>query len=44
MDVSRIARTYGGGGHTQAAGFTTAIPYPELVEGLRKQVHEQLAG
>ena len=43
MDVSRIARAYGGGGHTQAAGFTTDIPYPELVEGLRKQVCEQLA-
>ena len=42
LDVSRIARTYGGGGHTQAAGFTTDIPYPELVEGLRKQVREQL--
>jgi phosphoesterase RecJ-like protein len=42
MDVSRIARSYGGGGHTQAAGFTTDIPYPELVEALRKQVHEQL--
>jgi bifunctional oligoribonuclease and PAP phosphatase NrnA len=42
MDVSRIARAYGGGGHTQAAGFTTDIPYPELVEALRKQVHDQL--
>ena len=36
--MSRIARTYGGGGHTQAAGFSTDIPYPELVEGLRRQV------
>ena len=30
-------------GHTQAAGFTTDMPYPELVEGLRVQVNEQLA-
>ena len=44
LDVSRIARKYGGGGHTQAAGFTTDIPYPELVEGLREQVREQLPG
>ena len=44
VDVSRIARAYGGGGHTQAAGFSTDIPYPELVEGLRVQVDEQLAG
>ncbi len=43
VDVSRIARTYGGGGHTQAAGFSTDIPYPELVEGLRRQVAEQIA-
>jgi phosphoesterase RecJ-like protein len=44
VDVSRIARAYGGGGHTQAAGFTTEMPYPELVEGLRAQVAEQLHG
>ncbi len=42
MDVSRIARAYGGGGHTQAAGFTTETPYPELIEGLRKLVGEQV--
>ena len=33
---------YGGGGHTQAAGFTTETPYPELIEGLRKLVGEQV--
>ena len=42
VDVSRIARTFGGGGHPQAAGFSTATPYPELVESLRAQVAEQL--
>jgi bifunctional oligoribonuclease and PAP phosphatase NrnA len=41
IDVSRIAREFGGGGHPQAAGFTTALPYPELVEKLRGHVREQ---
>ena len=43
VDVSRVARGFGGGGHPQAAGFSTAVPYPELVERLREQVREQLA-
>ena len=43
VDVSRLARTFGGGGHPQAAGFSTAVPYTELVERLREQVREQLA-
>jgi phosphoesterase RecJ-like protein len=42
VDVSSIARAYGGGGHTQAAGFTTEAPYPQLVEELRRRVEEQL--
>jgi bifunctional oligoribonuclease and PAP phosphatase NrnA len=42
VDVSRIARDLGGGGHPQAAGFTTELPYPELVEELRAQVGRQL--
>jgi bifunctional oligoribonuclease and PAP phosphatase NrnA len=42
VDVSQIARTMGGGGHTQAAGFTTQLPYDELVEQLRAEVHRQL--
>jgi bifunctional oligoribonuclease and PAP phosphatase NrnA len=43
VDVSRVARTFGGGGHPQAAGFSTAVPYPELVDQLRRHVREQLA-
>ncbi len=43
IDVSRLAREFGGGGHPQAAGFSTAVPYAELVERLREQVREQLA-
>ena len=42
VDVSRIARSFGGGGHPQAAGFSTATPYRELVDQLRAQVREQL--
>ena len=42
VDVSRIAREFGGGGHPQAAGFSTAVPYPELVEQLRGHVRDQL--
>ncbi|MEA2406595.1 MAG: bifunctional oligoribonuclease and phosphatase NrnA [Thermoleophilaceae bacterium] len=44
VDVSRIAREFGGGGHPQAAGFSTAVPYPELVSQLRAHVREQLSG
>jgi phosphoesterase RecJ-like protein len=44
VDVSRVARAFGGGGHPQAAGFSTAVPYPELVSQLRAHVREQLSG
>ena len=44
VDVSRVARRFGGGGHPQAAGFSTAVPYPELVSQLRGHVREQLSG
>ena len=42
VDVSRIARRYGGGGHQRAAGFTTSCDLPALVEGLRAEIREQL--
>jgi bifunctional oligoribonuclease and PAP phosphatase NrnA len=42
VDVSRIARTHGGGGHRQAAGFSTELPVEELIERLRAEVGEQL--
>ena len=44
VDVSRIAREMGGGGHPQAAGFSTALPYAELVQKLREEVGAQLSG
>jgi bifunctional oligoribonuclease and PAP phosphatase NrnA len=42
VDVSAIARAQGGGGHRQAAGFSTALPWEELVAFLRAQVAAQL--
>jgi len=43
VDVSRIARARGGGGHRQAAGFSTAMPWEELVAFLRSEVAAQLS-
>jgi bifunctional oligoribonuclease and PAP phosphatase NrnA len=42
VDVSRIARAHGGGGHRRAAGFSTQAAVPELVDVLRREVAEQL--
>jgi phosphoesterase RecJ-like protein len=42
VDVSIVARAMGGGGHPQAAGLTTELPYDQLVERLRQEVHRQL--
>lgn len=41
VDVSVIARSLGGGGHRQAAGFTTQLAPEELVSTLREQVATQ---
>ncbi len=38
VDVSAIARKYGGGGHARAAGFSTDLGYDELVEKLRGEL------
>ena len=43
VDVSAIARAQGGGGHRQAAGFTTELGDDELVAFLREQIAAQLA-
>jgi phosphoesterase RecJ-like protein len=42
VDVSAIARTQGGGGHRQAAGFTTSLSREELVAFLREEIASQL--
>jgi bifunctional oligoribonuclease and PAP phosphatase NrnA len=43
VDVSAIARAAGGGGHRAAAGFTTTLPWDELVAFLREQLAAQLS-
>jgi phosphoesterase RecJ-like protein len=35
LDVSAIARRFGGGGHRQAAGFSTDLPLEEIVQQIR---------
>ena len=42
IDVSRIARAQGGGGHRGAAGFSTALSWDELVSFLRGEIASQL--
>ena len=42
VDVSAIARAQGGGGHRQAAGFTTGLSLDDLVSFLRDQLAAQL--
>jgi phosphoesterase RecJ-like protein len=42
VDVSVIARAMGGGGHRRAAGFSTELDFPQLVEFLRREVGQQL--
>lgn len=41
IDVSRMARAAGGGGHPQAAGFSTSLDEPGLVAFLRQQFAAQ---
>jgi bifunctional oligoribonuclease and PAP phosphatase NrnA len=41
IDVSRIARAQGGGGHRQAAGFTTDLAPADLVAFLRAELAAQ---
>jgi phosphoesterase RecJ-like protein len=36
LDVSAIARRFGGGGHPQAAGFSTDLPLEQIVEQIRE--------
>jgi phosphoesterase RecJ-like protein len=44
VDVSAIARAQGGGGHRQAAGFSTSMNWDQVVAFLREEVALQLAG
>lgn len=38
FDCSRIARSYGGGGHAQASGFRMAIDHPQALRIMRTEV------
>ena len=38
VDVSAIARAFGGGGHRRAAGFTSELSTAELIDAIRAQV------
>ncbi|HEV2724387.1 MAG TPA: bifunctional oligoribonuclease/PAP phosphatase NrnA [Thermoleophilaceae bacterium] len=42
VDVSRIARALGGGGHRQAAGFSTRLAPDEIIATVREHVAQQL--
>ncbi len=42
VDVSRIARGLGGGGHRQAAGASSELPLDELFATIRQGIQEQL--
>jgi phosphoesterase RecJ-like protein len=42
VDVSRIARGLGGGGHRQAAGASSELAFDDLMATIRKGIQEQL--
>jgi phosphoesterase RecJ-like protein len=44
LDVSVIARRFGGGGHRQAAGFSSDLPLEKIVEQIREGFLAQRAG
>jgi bifunctional oligoribonuclease and PAP phosphatase NrnA len=44
IDVSRIARAQGGGGHRRAAGFSTTLEVEELIAFLRAEIAAQRRG
>jgi phosphoesterase RecJ-like protein len=43
VDVSAIARAHGGGGHRRAAGFSTDLPYDEVLAFLAAEIETQLS-
>jgi len=42
VDVSAIARAHGGGGHRRAAGFSTDLPYAQVLEFLAGEIETLL--
>lgn len=43
VDVSMIARGFGGGGHRRAAGATTQMSYEDAIEFIREGIRAQLS-
>ncbi len=43
LDVSAIARAFGGGGHRQAAGFSTELSVDEIIDLIRQGFQAQRA-
>ncbi|MFW5690081.1 MAG: DHH family phosphoesterase [Spirochaetota bacterium] len=43
IDVSEIAKRFGGGGHKRAAGFTTRLPLEEAVDRVRAELESAVA-
>jgi len=43
IDVSAIARKSGGGGHRQAAGFSSDLPIEEIAEFIRREFADAAA-
>jgi phosphoesterase RecJ-like protein len=41
IDVSAIARSQGGGGHVRAAGFSTDLPYEDVLAFLCDEIGSQ---
>ena len=44
VDVSEIARKSGGGGHPQAAGFSSEAPLEEIIDFIRREYLAQVNG
>ena len=42
VDVSKIAESYGGGGHIRAAGFSSELSIDELKASVKKSLQEAL--
>ncbi len=42
VDVAEIAKSFGGGGHLRASGYTTSMPLKEAIEQLVEKVKGQL--
>ena len=44
VDVSKVAKYFGGGGHKKAAGLTMAGTYYDVLNNLSRQIEAQMLG